>query len=288
MIIFRLDPARRPGIVGEKNVSGMPDAAMADLLLSVVEGVATLTINRPERRNAMDGALCDALLSSLTDLSEDGSVGAVILTGAGTDAFSAGGDVKRMDGIARQGFDERLANLRRWGGIAMLLHTMPKVTIAMVNGVAAGAGLSIAAACDLRIAARSARFATSYVKVGRSGDFGGSALLTRLIGAARARELYLLGDIIDAAKAEAYGLVNRVVDDDTLQAETMALARRFADGPRIALAAIKQNLAAAETEPLAAMVEREAFNHARTGDTEDHREAVAAFREKRKPQFTGR
>jgi len=260
---------------------------MADLLQSLSQGVATLTINRPERRNALDGALCDALLSSLTALSTDDAVGTVILTGAGTDAFCAGGDVRRMDGIAKRGFDERLANLKRWGGIAMLLHTMPKVTIAMVNGVAAGAGLSIAAACDLRIAARSARFATSYVKVGRSGDFGGSALLTRLIGAARARELYLLGDIVDAARAEAYGLVTRVVDDDALLDETMILARRFADGPRFAQACIKQNLAAAETEPLSAMVEMEALNHARTGDTADHLEAVAAFRDKRKPRFSG-
>ncbi len=261
---------------------------MADLLQSVSDSIATLTINRPERRNALDGALCDALLESLTALARDDAVGAVILTGAGTDAFSAGGDVKRMDGIAKRSFDERLTNLRRWGGITMLLHTMPKVTIASVNGVAAGAGLSIAAACDLRIAARSARFATSYVKVGRSGDFGGSALLTHLIGAARARELYLMGDIIDSAKAEAYGLVNRVVEDETLAAETLTLARRFADGPRPAYAAIKQNLLAAETEPLAAMVDLEALNHARTGDTEDHLEAVAAFREKRKPRFKGR
>jgi 2-(1,2-epoxy-1,2-dihydrophenyl)acetyl-CoA isomerase len=125
------------------------------------------------------------------------------------------------------------------------------------------------------------------VKVARSGDFGGSALLTRLIGAARARELYLLGDTVDAVKAEAYGLVNRVIDDDALLEETMALARRFADGPRFAQACIKQNLAAAETEPLAAMLDLEALNHARTGDTADHLEAVAAFREKRRPRFGG-
>ncbi len=258
---------------------------MHDLLQEISQGIATLTINRPERRNAIDRGVCDALLSSLTALADDPSVGVIILTGAGHDAFSAGGDVKHMDGIAKQPFAERLANLRRWGGITMLLHTMPKITIAMVNGVAAGAGLSIAAACDLRIAARSARFATSYVKVGRSGDFGGSALLTRLIGAARARELYLLGDIIDAEKAEAYGLVNRLVDDAQLRAETLALARRFAAGPRIAYGLIKQNLAAAETESLAAMVELEALNHARSGETEEHREAIAAFREKRTPRF---
>ena len=260
---------------------------MTDLLHTVSHGIATLTINRPARRNALDGALCDALLSKLTELAADEAVLVIILTGAGSDAFSAGGDVKRMDGISRQSFDERLANLRRWGGITLLLHTMPKITIAMVNGVAAGAGLSIAAACDFRIAARSARFATAYARVGRSGDFGGSALLSHLVGPARARELYLLGDIIDAEKAESYGLVNRVVEDDALQTETLALARRFADGPRLAYRAIKQNLCAAETRSLAEIIDLEAINHARTGETEDHREAVAAFREKRPPKFTG-
>ena len=111
------------------------------LITSVSQGVATVTINRPERRNAINGELCDALLASLTGLSEDETVRVVILTGAGQDAFCAGGDVKRMDGIAAQSFDTRLSNLRRWGKITLLLHDMPKITIAMVNGVAAGAGL---------------------------------------------------------------------------------------------------------------------------------------------------
>jgi 2-(1,2-epoxy-1,2-dihydrophenyl)acetyl-CoA isomerase len=169
----------------------------------------------------------------------------------------------------------------------MLLHNMPKITIAMVNGVAAGAGLSIAAACDLRFAARSARFATAYARIARSGDFGGSALLTRLIGGARARELYLLGETIDSAKAESYGLVNRVFEDTALQDETMAIARRLADGPPIAYGYIKQNLFASETKPLAEMIEMEALHHARTGETAEHLEAVAAFRDHRAPNFKG-
>ena len=254
---------------------------MPDLIRSVAQGVATLTINRPERRNAINGAVCDELLAALTEIEHCESIGAIILTGAGKQAFCAGGDVKQMDHIAKQDFDERVANLRRWGGIAMLLHAMPKITIAMVNGVAAGAGLSLAAACDFRLAARSARFTTAYVKVARSGDFGGSALLTRLIGAARARELYLLGNIIDAAQAEAYGLVNRIFDDDKLQAESWAFATQLAAGPKTAYGYIKQNLTAAETMTLAESIALEATNHAKTGGTAEHLEAVAVFRERR-------
>ncbi len=260
---------------------------MPELLKSVAGGVATVTINRPDRRNAIDAALCDGLLQTLSELACDDTVAVVILTGAGNDAFCAGGDVKHMDSIALKNFDERLGNLQRWGGITMLLHTMPKITIAMVNGVAAGAGFSIALACDFRIAARTARFATAYAAMGRSGDFGGSALLTNLIGGARARELYLLGEIIDAARAESYGLVNRVHDSDALLAETLAFARRFAEGPRTAYAYIKQNLFAAETAPLAEMLALEALHHAKTGETAEHREAVAAFKERRKPRFGG-
>jgi 2-(1,2-epoxy-1,2-dihydrophenyl)acetyl-CoA isomerase len=258
---------------------------MPDLIRSDSQGIATLTINRPERRNAINGALCDELLAALTEIERDERIAVVILTGAGHQAFCAGGDVKRMDHIATQDFEERAANLRRWGGIALLLHTMPKISIAMVNGVAAGAGLSLAAACDFRLAARSARFTTAYVKVARSGDFGGSALLTRLLGAARARELYLLGNVIDAATAEAYGLVNRVFDDEKLQAETWEFARHFAAGPKTAYGHIKQNLLAAETMTLAETIELEAVNHAKTGATGEHLEAIAAFRERRPAKY---
>jgi 2-(1,2-epoxy-1,2-dihydrophenyl)acetyl-CoA isomerase len=251
---------------------------MPDLIRTVASGIATLTINRPERRNAINGATCDELLAAVSDIANDDSITALILTGAGHQAFCAGGDVKRMDNIAAQDFDQRVANLRRWGGISMLLQTMPKITIAMVNGVAAGAGLSLAAACDFRLAARSARFTTAYVKVARSGDFGGTALLTRLIGAGRARELYLLGTIIDAATAESYGLVTKIFDDDKLQAETFAFAAQLAAGPRIAFGYIKQNLLAAETMQLADLIDLEANHHAKTGATAEHLAAVAAFR----------
>jgi 2-(1,2-epoxy-1,2-dihydrophenyl)acetyl-CoA isomerase len=258
---------------------------MPELLESIKDGIAILTINRPERRNAIDAMLCDALLARLQRLATDNAVAVIILTGTGTDAFCAGGDVKHMDGIAKKSFEERLANLQRWGGIALLLHTMPKITIAMVNGVAVGAGFAIAAACDFRTASATARFASAYAKIGRSGDFGGSATIIRLVGAARARELYLLGDVINAEVAKSYGLVNFVYAPNQLEAETLALAQRFAAGPRFALGLIKQNLVAAETKSLAEMIELEALHHAQTGDTTEHREAVAAFREKRKAVF---
>jgi 2-(1,2-epoxy-1,2-dihydrophenyl)acetyl-CoA isomerase len=170
----------------------------------------------------------------------------------------------------------------------MQLRTMPKVVIAMVNGPAVGAGLGLAMACDLRIAGRSARFGTGFAGVGYSGDFGGSWTLTRLVGTAKARELYFLGDIIDAETAHALGLVSRVVEDTALHEETAALARRIADGPRIAYGYMKRNLLAAETEPLATVLEMEAVHQARTAMTEDHLEAARAFAEKRRPVFKGR
>ena len=172
--------------------------------------------------------------------------------------------------------------------IPLLVRTSPKVVIAAVNGPAFGAGLGVAMCCDLRIAARSARFGTAFGGIAYSGDFGGSWLLTQLVGTAKARELYLLGEQVSAEEAERIGLVGRVVGDDELMSEAMALARRVASGPRLAYRYMKRNLHAAETEPFAAVLEMEAVHQARTGQSDDHREAVAAFNEKRKPVFRGR
>ena len=172
--------------------------------------------------------------------------------------------------------------------LPQLMRRLPKVIIAGVNGVAVGAGLGLAMACDLRLAARGARFATGFAGIAYSGDFGGSWLLTRLVGPAKARELYLLGDMIGADEAARIGLVTRTVDDTALAEETMALARRFAVGPRLAYAYMKKNLHAAETEPLSVVCDMEAVHQARTGLSDDHREAVAAFAEKRPAVFHGR
>jgi 2-(1,2-epoxy-1,2-dihydrophenyl)acetyl-CoA isomerase len=260
---------------------------MTDLLETAEDGVAWLTLNRPERLNAFSPAMLLALGEALHRLSGDDNVGAVIITGAGR-GFCAGGDVKTMPARAAQGFEERVEGLRRMHQLPMLLRTMPKVVIAMVNGPAVGAGLGLAMACDLRIAGHSARFGTGFAGVGYSGDFGGSWTLTRLVGTAKARELYFLGDIIDAETALALGLVSRVVEDDGVREVTAAFARRIADGPRIAYGYMKRNLFAAETEPLAAVLEMEAIHQARTAMTEDHLEAARAFAEKRRPVFKGR
>jgi 2-(1,2-epoxy-1,2-dihydrophenyl)acetyl-CoA isomerase len=168
------------------------------------------------------------------------------------------------------------------------LHEMPKPTIAMVRGPAAGAGLSLAMACDMRVASDTARFGTAFARVGYSGDFGGSYYLTQLVGTAKARELYFTADLLDAQQALALGLVNRVVPDARLEEETMALASRLARGPRVAYRYMKRNMNAAESAGLKEMLDLEAWHHTRTGMTEDHREAARAFVEKREPQFKGR
>jgi len=172
--------------------------------------------------------------------------------------------------------------------VSRWLHEMPKPTIAMVRGAAAGAGLSIALACDLRIASDSARFGTAFARVGYSGDFGGSWFLTRLVGTAKARELYYTAELLDAAQALALGMVNRVVPDARLEDETMALAHKIASGPRVAFRYMKRNMNAAEHDSLADHLDLEAWHHTRTGMTEDHREAARAFVEKREPVFKGR
>jgi 2-(1,2-epoxy-1,2-dihydrophenyl)acetyl-CoA isomerase len=261
-----------------------------DLLESVKDGVATLTLNRPDRLNAMSASMLDALLEALPRLADDHAVGVVVLTGAGR-GFCAGGDVKAMAEGREFGGDtleEKAQGLRAKMEVSRWLHEMPKPTIAMVRGAAAGAGLSLALACDLRVAGDSARFATAFARVGYSGDFGGSWFLTQLVGTGKARELYYTADILDAQQALALGLVNRVVPDARLEEETQVLAARLAHGPRVALRYMKRNMNAAETGSLTDCLDLEAWHHTRTGFTEDHREAARAFVEKREPTFRGR
>lgn len=261
-----------------------------DLLEVVKDGVATLTMNRPDRLNALSGSMLDGLLEALPRLADDPEVGVIVLTGAGR-AFCAGGDVKAMaEGREFGGvtLEERAQALRARMEVSRWLHEMPKPTIAMVRGAAAGAGLSLALACDLRIAGDGARFATAFARVGYSGDFGGSWFLTQLVGTGKARELYYTADIVDAAEALRLGLVNRVVPDGRLEEETLVLAGRLARGPRVAYRYMKRNMNAAETAALKDCLDLEAWHHTRTGQTEDHREAARAFVEKREPTFKGR
>ena len=204
-----------------------------DLLEVIKDGVAVLTLNRPDRLNAMSDSMLDGLLEALPRLAEDAAVGAVVLTGAGR-GFCAGGDVKAMaEGTEMSGttLEERAHGLRARMEVSRWLHEMPKPTIAMVKGAAAGAGLSLALACDLRMAGESARFATAFARVGYSGDFGGSYFLTQLVGTAKARELYYTAEIVDAPQALALGLVNRVVPDARLEEETHGARRADRPGP---------------------------------------------------------
>ncbi len=261
-----------------------------ELLEELKDKVAVLTLNRPDRLNAMSPPMLDALLEALPRLADDPEVGVVVLTGAGR-GFCAGGDVKAMaEGRESIGttLEEKAQGLRSRMEVSRWLHEMPKPTIAMVRGAAAGAGLSLALACDLRVASDSARFATAFARVGYSGDFGGSWFLTQLVGTAKARELYLTADIVDAQQALALGIVNRVVPDVRLEDETMALAARLARGPRIAYRYMKRNFNAAESGTLKDLLDLEAWHHTRCGMTEDHREAAKAFVEKREPVFRGR
>ena len=258
------------------------------LIEETADGVATLTLNRPDRLNALSTPIMEGLLEALPRLAGDRAIGAVVLTGAGR-AFCAGGDVKSMaEGRAERGMEEAVTHLRSRMEVSRLLHEIPKPTIAMVNGPAAGAGMSLALACDLRIAAQSARFISAFANVGFSGDFGGSYFLSKLVGTGKARELYYTAEPLDAARALALGVVNRVAPDADLLDATMQLARKLAHGPRMALALMKQNFNAAENGSLAQLLDLEARGQIETGRTEDHREAARAFVEKRVPVFTGR
>jgi 2-(1,2-epoxy-1,2-dihydrophenyl)acetyl-CoA isomerase len=251
------------------------------------EGVATLALNRPDRLNALSSGIIDSLLEALPRLAADASIGAVVLTGTGR-AFCAGGDVKRMAEGGAHSSREAVEHLRSRMEASRLLHEMPKPTIAMVNGPAAGAGLSLALACDLRIASTSARFVTAFARMGFSGDFGGSYFLSKLVGTGKARELYFTSAALDAHEALALGIANRLVADADLKEATMTLARSLARGPRIALALMKQNFNAAEVGNLALLLDLEAQHQVATGRTADHQEAARAFVEKRAPVFQGK
>lgn len=267
------------------------DTGTNELLCEVREGVALITLNRPEARNAMSDKLTPALRTQIRERGEDDAVGAILITGAGT-AFCSGGDVKGMGGRGPRGqmsFEERLSDLRwRQANLTGALVAVRKPTIAALPGAAAGAGLAIALACDIRIAARSAFVSTGYARVGLSGDYGIAWLLTRAVGSARARELMFTAERVDAERCERIGLVNRLVDDAKLQDEAFALARSLAQGPRVALASMKDNLDDALHIDYPTALHREAERLVRASRTADHKEAVAAFVEKRKPAFTGR
>ena len=267
------------------------DTGTNELLCVVREGVALITLNRPEARNALSDKLTPALRTQIRERGEDPDVGAILITGAGT-AFCSGGDVKGMGGRgprSQMSPEERLADLRwRQANLTGALVAVRKPTIAALPGAAAGAGLAIALACDIRIAARSAFVSTGYAKIGLSGDYGIAWLMTRAVGPARARELMFTSERVDAERCERLGLVNRIVEDAKLQDEAFAFAKSLAEGPRLALASIKDNLDDALHIDYATALHREAERLVRASRTADHKEAVQAFVEKRKPVFKGR
>ena len=264
------------------------DTGTDELLCRVDARAAVVTLHREKARNALTPEMKEALLDLLPRLEADPAVGCVLVTGAGA-AFCAGGDTKRMSQDGKLPSPaERLRGLHREHRIPLLLHRLEKPTIAALPGPAAGAGLGLALACDLRIAAESAFVTTSYARLGLSGDYGGSWFLTRLVGPARARELCFTADRVDAATCERLGLVNRVVPDADLEKEALELAQRIGNGPPAALAFMKDNLNRALSHDLESCLELEAERMVASAHTDDYLEAVRAFGEKRTPSFKGR
>jgi len=247
-------------------------------------GVLTITLNRPEKKNAANGAMWDDLLATFTTLRHDPEIRTVVITGAG-DGFCSGADL----GGDREGpRRHQLAAMRHIHDIVVALHELPMPTIAKVNGVAAGAGCNMALGCDLIVASDQARFSEIFARRGLSVDFGGTWLLPRLIGIHRAKELAFFADVIDAAEADRLGLVNRVIPHAELDTFVSDWAERLAAGPPIALAQTKTMLNGSVNQSLSESLEAEGWAQTVNFSTNDTREAVAAFLEKRDPTFEGR
>jgi enoyl-CoA hydratase/carnithine racemase len=269
------------------------DTGTGELLCAIRDRVAIITLNRPQARNSLSDQLTPALRTMIRTCGENPDVGALLITGAGT-AFCSGGDVKGMGANrdkkkTEMPYDEKVADLQeRQRLLTGALISVRKPTIAALPGPAAGAGLAIAMACDIRIAAASAFVSTGYLRVALSGDYGIAWLLTRLVGTARARELMFTAEKVDAERCERIGLFNRVVADDKLQEEAFALAKSMAEGPTLALRYMKDNLDEALLFDFATARDHEAERLIRLTTTADHREAVQAFIEKRKAVFTGK
>ena len=257
------------------------------VLQKLDQGLLTITMNRPDRRNALNPDMTLGLVAAARRAAEDHEVRAVLLKGAGG-TFCVGGDVKSMaEGRAPLPFEAKMANLRRGMEVSRILHQMAKPVVAQVDGAAAGAGLSIALSCDLRIASASCKITTAFAKVGYSGDYGGTYFLTQMLGSAKARELYLLSPVLSAQEAYNLSMVSKVVPDADIEAEALDLARSLANGPSVALGYIKRNINNAENMSLEECFDGEAIHHTRAGETADHKEAAKAFMEKRKPAFQG-
>jgi 2-(1,2-epoxy-1,2-dihydrophenyl)acetyl-CoA isomerase len=268
---------------------------MSDHLIETFDnGVCTLTMNRPEARNAMSGPMMAGLSEAIPRVAADKNVRAVVLTGAGG-AFCAGGDVK---GFAAEGggesseeapsLEERVQGLRSGMELSRILHEMPKPTLAIIPGAAAGAGLSLALACDLRFALDTAKITTAFSKIGASGDYGGSYFLPYLVGAAKAKELYFSADVISGQQAFEMGLVSKVASADTFEAESKAYGEYLAGLPTVAIGYMKKNINASQHGSLSDVFDLEAMHMMRCFMTEDHKAAAIAFVNKQAPVFKGK
>lgn len=276
----------------------MTDAIRWDLAAS---GVLTLSFDRPDVKNAIDTAGQALLVRLLNDAARHPGVKVVVLTGTGS-SFCTGADVRSMgapdpdDAIAQafghteawQALESRTDRLKRLAEASLLLHGMGKPTVAKLRGPAAGMGFSMALACDFRLAADNAFFISSFAKIGTPGDYGGSYFLTQLVGPSKAKEIYMFSDRVAAAEALALGMVNRVLPDAELDAATDAFALRLAQGPSMAYRYIKQNIHAAVNQSIESVFDLEARNMIRCRLSEDCKEALIAFQEKREPRFNGR
>jgi 2-(1,2-epoxy-1,2-dihydrophenyl)acetyl-CoA isomerase len=249
--------------------------------------VVTVVMNRPERKNAANGTMWRELGAVFDDVAADRDVRAMVLTGAGG-SFCSGADLSDPADVAGRPGDPYLVQMRALSDLALRLHRLPKPTIAKVGGVAAGAGMSMALGCDLVVASESARFSQIFAKRGLSVDFGASWLLPRLIGLHKAKELAFFADILSAAEAESFGLVNRVVPDDELDAFVDDWAGRLADGPTLALSMTKTMLNNSLAVSMEQALEDEARAQSANFGTRDTREALTAFIERRPPRFEGR
>ncbi len=272
------------------------DTTTEDLLASIEGNVGVITFNRPERRNALSNGIYSGFAIALPEMAADPDVRVVMITGNGG-AFCAGGDVKGMheansSGSSRAGqpasHEDRIAFLRRrQREVSLALHEFPKPVVAALPGAAAGAGLSIALAADIRLAAERAIIVTAFANVGASGDFGGSWFLTQLVGTAKAKELYFTSPRLTSAEALELGIVNQVLPDDGFADAALGWCQTMAERAPIALRYMKENLNRALHTDLATALDAEAAAMVRSMGTADHKEAAAAFVEKRKPTFTG-
>jgi enoyl-CoA hydratase/carnithine racemase len=257
------------------------------LLVTRHEGVVTVTMNRPERKNAANGTMWRELFNIFDDVAADRDTRVMVLTGAG-DAFCSGADLGDPSDVAGRPGDPYLVQMRALGDVALRLHRIPKPTIAKVGGVAAGAGMSMALGCDLVVASDAARFSQIFARRGLTVDFGASWLLPRLIGLHRAKELAFFADILDAEAAAAFGIVNRVVPAGELDQVVDEWAHRLAAGPPLALSMTKTLLNNSFNVSLDQALEEEARAQAVNFASADTNEALRAFIEKREPHFTGR